>query len=64
VQDWVVTGLPPVQPTGDELVTVLVWVLLEAQDDQLEYPHEVQVTAACVVALAEAEATLSFPAAS
>ncbi len=26
VQVWLVTGLPPVQPVGDEVSTVRVWV--------------------------------------
>jgi hypothetical protein len=43
VQDWDRTGVPPVQPAGDDVATVLVWVLLDWQVPQAEYVNEVQV---------------------
>jgi len=35
-QDWERIGLPPVQPDGENDATVLDWVLLDWQADQLE----------------------------
>jgi hypothetical protein len=43
VQDCDRTGVPPVQPAGDDVTTVLVWVLLDWQAPQAEYVNEVQV---------------------
>ena len=43
MQDWESTGIPPVQPAGDEVATVLVCVLLDWQVPQAEYVNEVQV---------------------
>ena len=37
------TGVPPVQPAGDDVATVLVCVLLDWQAPQAEYVNEVQV---------------------
>ena len=37
-----VTGDPPVQPVGDDVATVLVWVLFDWQAPQAEYVNEVQ----------------------
>ena len=42
VQDCVNTGLPPVQPDGEDEITDLVFVPLDWQVDQSEYAHEVQ----------------------
>jgi hypothetical protein len=36
------TGVPPVQPEGDAVSCVLVWVLLDWQDPQAEYVNVVQ----------------------
>ena len=36
VQDCDRTGDPPVQPAGDDVTTVLVWVLLDWQAPQAE----------------------------
>jgi len=36
------TGVPPVQPAGDAVSCVLVWVLLDWQAPQAEYVNEVQ----------------------
>jgi hypothetical protein len=43
VQDCERTGVPPVQPEGDDAVTVLVCVPLDWQVPQAEYVNEVQV---------------------
>jgi hypothetical protein len=43
MQDWDSTGVPPVQPAGVDVDTVLVWVLLDWQVPQPEYVNEVQV---------------------
>jgi len=43
VQDWDRTGVPPVQPAGDDVATVLVWVLLDWHALQALYMNEVQV---------------------
>jgi len=43
VQDWVVTGLPPVQLLGDDEAIVLVCCPLDEQTPQLEYVQEMQV---------------------
>ena len=43
VQDCDRTGVPPVQPVGDEVSTVLLCVLLDWQAPQAEYVNEVQV---------------------
>jgi hypothetical protein len=43
VQDCDTTGVPPVQPVGDDVATVLVWVLLDWQVPQAEYVNDVQV---------------------
>jgi hypothetical protein len=37
------TGVPPVQPVGDDAVTVLVCVPFDWQVPQAEYVNEVQV---------------------
>ena len=37
------TGVPPVQPVGDDEATVLVCVPLDWQVPQAEYVNEVQV---------------------
>ena len=34
-------GVPPVQPAGDDVATVLVWVLSDWQAPQAEYVNEV-----------------------
>jgi hypothetical protein len=44
VQDWVVTGVPPVQPLGEEVKTVLVCNPPDEQVPQDEYVQEVQVS--------------------
>jgi hypothetical protein len=36
VQAWERTGVPPVQPDGDEVSTVRVWVLFDWQAPQAE----------------------------
>ena len=41
VQDCDRTGVPPVQPVGDDVATVLVWVLFDWQAPQAEYVNEV-----------------------
>jgi hypothetical protein len=46
VHDCERTGVPPVQPVGDDVATVLVWVLLDWQVPQAEYVNEVQVAGA------------------
>ena len=43
MQAWDRTGVPPVQPVGDDVTTVLVWVLLDWQAPHAEYVNEVQV---------------------
>jgi hypothetical protein len=45
VHDCEVTGVPPVQPVGDEVSTVRVWVLFDWQVPQAEYVNDVQVGA-------------------
>jgi len=45
VQDCDTTGVPPVQPEGDDVDTVLVCVLLDWQVPQAEYVKELQVDA-------------------
>ena len=42
MQDWERTGVPPVQPVGDDVATVLVWVPLDWQAPQAEYMNDVQ----------------------
>jgi hypothetical protein len=42
VQACARTGVPPVQPPGDDVATVLVWVLLDRQAPHAEYVNEVQ----------------------
>ncbi len=37
------TGVPPVQPAGEDVATVLVWLPVESQTLQAEYVNEVQV---------------------
>jgi hypothetical protein len=37
------TGDPPVQPEGDDVARVLVWVLVDWHAPQAEYVNEVQV---------------------
>ena len=36
VQDWERTGVPPVQPEGEEVATVRVWVPFDWQAPQVE----------------------------
>jgi hypothetical protein len=43
VHDWVVIGLPPAQPFGEEDKTVLVCCPSTEQVDHAEYVQEVQV---------------------
>jgi len=45
VQDCDRTGVPPVQPAGDDVSTVRVCVLLDWQVPQAEYVNDVQVGA-------------------
>jgi hypothetical protein len=45
VQDCDRIGVPPVQPAGDDVATVLVWVLSDWQAPQAEYVNEEQVGA-------------------
>jgi hypothetical protein len=52
VQDCERTGVPPVQPEGDDVATVLVWVLLDWQVPQAEYVNEVQVAGGADVSAA------------
>ena len=37
------TGVPPVQPAGDDVATVLVWVPSDWQVPQAEYVNDVHV---------------------
>jgi len=37
------TGVPPVQPAGDDVSTVLVWVLFDWHAPHAEYVNELQV---------------------
>ncbi len=43
MQAWESTGVPPVQPAGEEVSTVLVCVLFDWQAPQALYVKDVQV---------------------
>jgi hypothetical protein len=43
VQDWDRSGVPPVQPAGDDVTTVRVCVPLDWHAPQVEYVNDVQV---------------------
>ena len=43
MQDCDRIGDPPVQPAGEDVATVLVWVPSDWQAPQAEYVNEVQV---------------------
>ena len=49
MQDWERIGLPPVHPSGDEVITVLDWVLFGWHSLQFAYVNEAQTIPSVVI---------------